>query len=207
MKAESAGVGARVVDSLPFSQSGTETQAKALKANGVDGLAGYLGAMNAARLNYLMSAGLGYTPVTFGNVLTHQTPGTGSVKLCQALALPHGIHVWLDLEGTDVFNTAPSILIGKVNDWANCIEDAGYIPVLYVGVPQPLTSDELWKLHVRGYWRGQGSIRDRANALAEPACGWMMTQAWPSHNRAGVWVDDNQAGWDYRKRGLIWVIA
>jgi hypothetical protein len=116
--------------------------------------------------------------------------------------------VWLDLEGMHAFKANPVELIAKINTWANAIASAGYMPGLYVGVPQPLTSDELWNLRVSRYWRGQGSVRDRNNALAEPTgCGWCMWQAWPSKHRGGVWVDDNLVTADYRSRVPTWCVA
>lgn len=204
MKVEAANVGARVVDSLPFSTSGTAEQAVALKCSGVDGFAGYLGAMTPARLLAVLSAGLAFIPVTFGG--EYEDGAADEVAQLKALGIPAGASVFLDMEGMKAFKSDPAVLISKVNAWADAIAAAGYIPCLYVGVPQPLTSDELWKLHVKGYWRGQGSVRDRNGALAEPTgCGWMMTQAWPSVTRAGVLVDCNQVGQDYKERVPMWV--
>lgn len=204
MRAEAATVGARVVDSLPFSQGGTAAQAAALKASGVDGFAGYLGAMTPARLAAVLAAGLAFIPVTFGG--EYEDGPLDEIAQLKALGIPAGASVFLDMEGLKAFKTDPTKLIGMVNAWADGIAAAGYTPCLYVGVPQPLTSDELWNLRVKGYWRGQGSVRDRNGALAEPTkCGWMMSQAWPSVVRAGVLVDCNQVGQDYRERVPMWV--
>lgn len=71
-------------------------------------------------------------------------------------------------------------------------------------MPQPLTSEELYSLkHVR-YWRGQGQVRDRHNALAAPACGWCMTQEYPSKMRGGISVDDDTIGPDKLGRLPVW---
>ncbi len=206
MKAAQAPVGAVVVDSLPFSQGGTAAQAKALKAAGVSALAGYLGAMNAVRLGYLLAAGLAYVPVTFAG--EYNDGPADEIAQLKALGVPGGTTVFLDLEGKAAHDSDPVALAAKIDDWAMKIAAAGYIPGLYVGVPQPFTSQELWSLKVQRYWRGQGSVRDRNNALAEPSgCGWCMTQMWPSHTRGDTWVDSNMVGHDYRGRALTWAAA
>jgi hypothetical protein len=123
------------------------------------------------------------------------------------MGLPSGGTVWLDVEGTAAFNTPPTELIAIINAWADAVAGAGFMPGLYVGVPQPLTSAELFALHVVRYWRGQGSIRDRFNALAEPACGWSMLQCYPQHMRGGVLVDDDMVQEDYRGRLPSWYLG
>ncbi len=198
-----AEIGAHVVDSLPFSQGGTPTQAAALRADGVRCVVGYLGVINPARLALLLAAGLAFMPVT----LAARYDGPAAVAQCQALGLPPGVTVWLDLEGQSAFKTEPTELIARINAWADAIRAAGFMAGLYVGVPQPLTSAELWSLHVERYWHGQGSVRDRHDALAEPACGWCMTQMFPQHVRDGVLVDDDMIGQDYRGRVPSWAIA
>jgi hypothetical protein len=200
--------GSVVVDSLPFSQSGTAEHARALRAAGVHALAGYLGAMTPGRLADILAAGLSFIPVTFAGAYANGP--ADEVGQLHALGIPAGTSVFLDLEGMSAFKADPSALISAINTWADGIAAAGFIPCLYVGVPQPLTSDELWGLRVRGYWRGQGSIRDRKNALAEPTgCGWMMTQVFPSRNVGdpAVWVDLNMVGADYKGRTPSWVVA
>lgn len=207
MRAEPSCVGAVVVDSLPFSQGGTVSQAAGLKAAGVAAMSGYLGSVTPARLEVILAAGLAYIPVTYAG--EYNDGPNDEVEQLRRLGIPPGASVFLDLEGMSAFKTNPPELIAKINAWADGIAGAGYIPCLYVGVPQPLTSTELYALHVKGYWKGQGSIRDRTNALAEPTgCGWMMTQMFPSRNIGdpAVWVDMNMIGADYKGRVPQWVV-
>ncbi len=205
MNTKQAPIGARVVDSLPFSQSGTLAQANALKASGVDALAGYLGVISKERVAAVLAAGMGYLPVTLA--AEYNDGANDEIAQLKALGIPAGVTVFLDLEGLAAFKSDPVALAGKINAWADAILAAGYIPSLYVGVPQPFTSDELWKLRVQRYWRGQGSIRDRNNTLAEPTgCGWCMTQMYPSHTLGGVWVDSNMVGQDYKGRVPVWAV-
>jgi hypothetical protein len=202
VRAAYAPVGAVVCDSLPFSQSGTAAQAAELRASGVDALACYLGVLSPARLALILDAGLGYVPVSLAG--EYEDGPVDELAQLRALGIPSGVVVWLDLEGMRAFRADPETLIAKIDAWADAIAAAGYVPGLYVGVPQPLTSAELTALHVVRYWRGQGSIRDRHNALAEPGPGWCMVQFYPSVTRGGVLVDANMVGQDYRARVPTW---
>jgi len=206
MKTVDVPVGSVICDSLPFSTGGTVAQAIALKTSGVVALALYLGAVTPAILKKVLDAGLGYMPVTFGG--EYEDGADDELVQLKALGIPKGCCVWLDMEGLKAFKTDPAKLISMLTAWANKIEAAGFIPCLYVGVPQPLTSDELWKLPFRRYWKGQGSVRDRFNNLAEPTkCGWSITQMWPSHTRGGAWVDSNIVGQDFLKRSPTMAVA
>ncbi len=204
MRVEPCPVGARVIDSLPFSQGGTATQAKALKATGIDGIVGYLGVIDAERLGFILDAGLGFWAVT----LAGHYDGGQTVQALRALGVPPGMSAFLDLEGLAAFHTEPAALESKIDAWADTVATGRFLPGLYVGVPQPFTSDELWNLRVSRYWRGQGSVRDRMNNLAEPTgCGWAVTQMYPSILRAQVLVDVNVVGQDYKGRVPAWCVA
>lgn len=194
--------GAICVDSLPFSQGGTLEQAQALRAEGIECVFGYLGVINAERVGYALQAGMAFLPVT----LADRWDGNEAVRELQALGVPAGVHVYLDFEGPGTLSMAdPSAVIGA---WAAPVKAAGYVPALYVGVPQPLTSDELWQLPVHSYWKGQGSVRDRTNALAEPLrCGWACIQAYPSVMRGGVLVDVDMITEDFLGRVPVWAAA
>jgi hypothetical protein len=175
----------------------------ALQESGVHALAGYLGVINAARVGFLLDAGLAFLPVTLAG--EYNDGPADEVGQLQALQVPNGTTVFLDLEGMTAFKTDPALLIAKINAWAEGILAAGFTPGLYVGVPQTLTSAELYALKVQRYWRGQGSVRDRNNALAEPNCGWCITQMYPSLTRGNTWVDCNMIGQDYKGRVPAWV--
>ncbi len=210
MKVEKAFVGARGVDSLPFSQGGTAAQALALKATGVDFFVGYLGAMNAARLKYVLDAGLAFMPVTFAGEYTDGA--SDEIAQLKALGIPAGTTVWLDLEGLKAWHTDPPVLIDLLAKWANAIIAGGWMPGLYVGAPQPLTGKELYSLPFTRYWLGIGRCVDRTGDDAYPACGWTMRQDW--HGQAtgmmwrntGVFVDTNAIQCDHKGRLPAWVV-
>ncbi len=204
MRAELAPVGSVVIDSLPFSQGGTQEQANGLRESGVHGVAVYLGVASAARVAMILAAGMGCFPVTLAG--EYNDGPNDEIGQLKALGFPPGIHVFLDLEGMAAYKTDPKDLMARVNAWADGIRAAGYKPALYLGNPQPLTSQELWSLHVELYWKGQGRTVDRNNALAEPTGGWSLTQMYPSRNLGdpAVWVDVNMVGQDYKGRVPSW---
>lgn len=219
--AKPAPVGSLVVDSLPFAGSGTLEQAKALKARGVSCLVSYLGAMTPAQLSKVFAAGLAFMPVTFAG--EYKDGAADEIAQLRALGIPAGASVWLDLEGraaslVDIKDPvekekAAKALFDLINKWADDIRAGGWMPCLYVGVPQPFTSAELYMLRVSRYWHGQGSVRDRFGALAEPfksfsACrGWNMVQAAPSVTWGGVLVDANLVLGDYKGDVPAWVVG
>lgn len=211
MKVELAKVGAVVLDSLPFSQFGTWGMACAWHGAGVSAFCGYLGSIDATRLGYVLDAGLAFMPVSYAG--EYEDGAADEIKQIKALGIPQGASVWLDLEGMRAFKSDPVVLAGKVNAWARDIRAAGWMPCLYVGVPQPFTSAELFDLEVQRYWHGQGSVRDRHGLLAEPfrtfqQCrGWNMVQAAPSMELGGVMVDYSMVLGDYRGDVPRWVTS
>jgi hypothetical protein len=216
MRVEVVPVGSRIVDSLPFSQSGTEAQARALKATGVDGLVGYLGAMTATRLRYVLDAGLAFMPVTFAG--EYKDGAADEIAQLRALGIPAGTTVWLDLEGLDPWNMGQTPsglaqLTTLINTWARDIKGGGWMPGLYVGSPQPLTGEELYALGVVRYWLGIGRCVDRSGRDAYPRCGWCMRQDWHGQSNGMIWrntgvlVDTNSVQCDHLGRLPSWVVG
>lgn len=197
--------GATVFDSLQFSQGGTPAYALAL-SRFAKAVALYLGVATKKQAQAVLDAGMGILPVTLAS--EYKDGGTDEVAQLRNLGIPQGVTVFADMEGLSTFNAKPQTVMDALDAWAKTITDAGYTAGLYVGVPQPLTSRELYmRPLIKRYWRGQGSIRDRYNGLAEPDCGWCMTQAYPSQTVAGVLVDFNQVTQDYRGRVPSVVVA
>jgi len=204
MKTEKAFVGARGIDSLAFSQGATHSSACALKNSGIDFVFGYLGVMNKERLAHVLDAGMAFMPVTTASAYD----GALAATRLKALDLPAGVTVWLDLEGKAAFDTPAPDLILKINKWADMVKLAGFDPGLYVGSPQPLTSEELYLLRVDRYWNAMSRESDRRGALAEPKCGWCCWQVGPSvmWKDTGVFVDVNIIGQDFFGRFPSWVV-
>lgn len=206
---ENAFPGARLVDSLPFSNGGTEAQAKALAASGVEGFIGYLGAMNPARLGYILDAGLAFMPVTFAG--EYEDGAADEVAQLKALDVPAGVTVWLDLEGLKAFRSDVTLLANKINTWAAAIVAGGWVAGLYVGAPQPFTGPELYRLGVTRYWLGQGRCMGRDGLDAYPKCGWCMRQDWHNTGTGFMWkstgilVDTNAVQADHFGRLPTWL--
>lgn len=203
MRTVTSASGSIVIDSYPLSLSATSDQIRAIRAAGVDAVAGYLGVMSKTTVQAVLAAGMGFLPVTLAG--EYEDGAQDELSQLKDLGLVgHGLTVFMDMEGLKAYKTAPAQLIAKLDAWADAILRAGYTPGLYVGNPQPLTSEELWKLKVQRYWKGQGRCVDRNNDLAEPACGWCLVQAWPSVKRAGALVDINMVTNDYKGRTPAW---
>lgn len=193
-----ARVGARGTDSVQAIQDPAR-----LRAAEVDFCVRYLGSVTRRELDGILAAGLAFMPVTFADKFN----GAVAALQCNTLGLPPGCTVWLDVEGDSVWRQDRTLLSAAINDWADAVRAAGYDPGLYVGAPQPLTSGELYSLHVDRYWHGQGRCVDHTGALAEPTCGWCMWQMFPSASWGGVFVDINVIGEDYHARLPSWVVS
>lgn len=230
MRACLAFASARVVDSLPFSQGGTVDQARALRASGIHGLIGYLGAMTKKRLGIILGAGLAFMPVTFAG--EYKDGAADELAQLAALEIPKGTTVWLDLEGIEAWNTPAAELIRLIESWGKAIVAAGYEAGLYVGAPQPLTGKQLFGLrYITRYWLGIGRCVGKDGLDAYPDCGWCMRQDWhnnpdlAAYNLKGgmLWpphetdphlpdshrtfVDVNSIQADHRGRLPTWVVA
>jgi len=206
VKTQLATVGARGVDSLPFSQGGTADEAAKLKDSGVDFFVGYLGTINPSRLGYLLDAGLAFMPVT--RAASYDT--ASAVKACRDLGLTPGCTVWIDLEGKAAFQSPPHELADKIDQWALAMIAAGYQPGLYVGSPQPFTGDELFRLKVVRYWKAPSRVVDRNGQPWDgPQCGFCMYQLWPQSTwrGSGVFVDIDFIQQDHLGRLPSWVVA
>lgn len=213
MVSETAYVGARGVDSLQFSQGGTQAQAEALKRTGIDFFVGYLGAMTPSRLALVLGAGLAFMPVTFAT--EYKDGAADEIAQLKALGVPAGVSVWLDLEGLDAWNMPAHQLMALIEAWARDITAAGWMACLYVGAPQPLTGQQLYALKgIVRYWLGIGRCISLNGLDAYPDCGWTMRQDW--HNQGshglnwrgtGIYVDTNSIQCDHKGRLPKWVVA
>jgi hypothetical protein len=78
----------------------------------------------------------------------------------QAVGLPEGMNIWLDLEG--IAEVASSFdVIASCNAWFAEVSAAGYVPGLYVGANAILDGEELYyALSVEHYWRSGSEVPD-----------------------------------------------
>jgi hypothetical protein len=170
----------------------------------------YVNNLDAAERDRIFAQGLGILPYTFAFVTEPMSAATGELygghmaSVCiGALSMPPTVHVAIDLEKP----AAGSLVAPHVNAFSRKLEDVGLGPALYVGVPQPATSVELFRMIPNRYIKGGGRIVDAGGALAEPACGWCCIQLEPLdlYELGGVRVDVEVSKLDYEDRALtLW---
>jgi hypothetical protein len=86
--------------------------------------------------------------------------GTAAVSNAQAVGLPPGMTVWLDLEGVRGGVDSADV-IAYCNAWFALLAAAGYVPGIYVGANCGLDGDALyWRLQTRHYWRSGSDVPD-----------------------------------------------
>ena len=170
-------------------------RAQGLKDAGLSFVVRYLTSLTLGEVADILGSGLALSVVTYAD----QFDGGAAVATLQALGLPPGLTVWLDVEGIAP-EVTPSTLIGEINAWAAALSAAGYMPGEYVGANSCLTSSELYALGVVRYWKGMSQLYDRNGMLIEPQCGWCLEQKYPTITIAGTKVDIDYVGYDYEGR-------
>jgi hypothetical protein len=71
----------------------------------------------------------------------------------EVVGLPAGINIWLDLEGV-AHGTPAQNVIDYCQAWYNEVNNAGYVPGIYVGYDTILDSQQLYsKISFKHYWR------------------------------------------------------
>ena len=122
----------------------------------LDVLRGGLGLMvvqHVAPENWTPSAALG---TTYGKTAAGE---------CRDVGLPHGVSVWLDLEGVET-GVPRSAVIGYCTAWYREVLAAGYRPGLYVGWHAGLSAQDLYHaLPFSSYWSAYNLNRDMEPAV------------------------------------------
>ncbi len=163
---------------------------------------------NAEALN-ILNAGLAlmavqhvaanYPPGWTPNAALGTTYGANAANNARSVGLPAGINIWCDLEGV-VPTTPAADIIAYCQAWYTAVNNAGYVPGLYVGVPCGLTSSQLYNnLSFSHYWHSlSGSTPDVA------VRGYQMVQSmWQTVN--GVSIDPDVTQTDKKGGNVIWL--
>jgi hypothetical protein len=128
--------------------------------------------------------------------------GQAAATNARTAGLPHGVGVWLDLEGVAEDTPARDVM-AYCEAWGHEVSAAGYSAGLYVGADCGLNSGHLGALaqfHV--YWRAGSRTPDVAR------WGYAMLQTIdPSFSVDGVPYDRNVIQADQRRRTPAWAIA
>lgn len=174
----------RAVRAVPL-QLGADTistlntdAARALWAYGCRFLMRYIEETSAEEIASLLGYGFALGFCT----LAEDFNGQAAVGKLQALGVPPGVDIFLDVEGVEL---DPAELIAKIAAWSAPVRMAGYGPAMYVGAGALLTSSELSMLPVYRYWRGCSRLVDRFGAVVEPTRGFCIIQGRPDDTRIG----------------------
>jgi hypothetical protein len=189
-------VGARGIDTI--APIATRELGAKIRAAGIDFVLQYLGTVTDAIVENIVRSGLGFMAVTYAN----KFDGKAAVRELGRLNVPRAMTTWLDVEGHPEVD--PQGLKRAIVDWSHDVSAAGYEPGMYVGPGCPLTSLELYQLPIVRYWRAGARLLDRNGQLAEPTCGFCLTQLRPEVLIAGVRVDVDFVGQDFRGRLPSW---
>lgn len=126
--------------------------------------------------------------------------GDAAVTSCQAIGLPRGVNVWLDLESIS------GEVLAYANNWYMQVLNAGYAPGVYVGAAitdhgQAVTGYQLyWKLLFQHYWRSMSDVPDIENR------GYQMIQLRPGDQMLeGLQIDIDVTQEDYEGDWAQWL--
>lgn len=142
----------------------------------------------------------GYFAPYFQDPAQATTRGAYAVAQATSIGYPHGAVIFLDWESAAV---SASVGIDWINAWAAEVVRAGFAAGLYVGVPQPLSADELYLAlpNVHLYWRSLSG-----STVGVATRGYAITQSGRGP-LAGVAVDDDASGADHLGGHLVGATA
>lgn len=184
----------------------TAASAQALKSAGMTFAIRYLGSVTPSELGFILGAGLLFMPVTFSRApgwiptgALGTLDGQRDLGQIQALELPQGCTVWLDLEGAAGSATT---VAAWVSSRAAVIRRAGYDVGLYVGAGDVLNGQQLYSLAgIDRYWRSLSDVP------TPDGCGFSLLQLWKTVTVAGTEVDVDCVQYDYLDRVPFMVAA
>lgn len=130
----------------------------------------------------------GYYVESWSNPAEAVSRAKFALQAAKASGYEGGAPIALDFESVNVDAEAAA---SWATSWANTIADGGYVPAIYVGVPQPLDADALYALPFQHYWKA-GS----ADAVEVSSRGYQLVQGELDATLDGVTVDLDEAGTD-----------
>lgn len=118
--------------------------------------------------------------------------GQFAVAHAQAVGVPPGVSVWMDLENVNL-NTPAEAVIDYCKNWFLVVHGAGYSPGLYVGANCGLNGEQLSQLPFQAYWKSISSVPDI------PGRGYQMVQSIPTRavsSKLPIAIDSSYATTD-----------
>jgi len=138
----------------------------------------------------------GYWTPAWASSADATTRAQEALDVAQHCGYPPGAVVWCDFEA---FAGSASAAIEWLNRWSVAVMQAGYRPGVYLGVPQPLSSEQAYAdLILRHYWRASS-----ASAIAVAVRGYQQLQFEANVAVAGYVVDGDVAMPDHLG-GRVW---
>lgn len=110
--------------------------------------------------------------------------GSYAVAYAEAIGLPKGLNIWLDLEEVAIGTTVEEVA-DYCTAWFTAVSAAGYIPGLYVGWNVVLSDQELYNLPFKHYWRAYNCDQNI------PVRGYQLVQQ-PQKTLDGITFDPNR---------------
>lgn len=122
------------------------------------------GNLTAAEAETILSAGLalmavqhvasaGWTP----SAGLGDSYGSYAVQNAQAVGLPPGMNIWLDLEGV-ASGVAPSAIEDYCAAWYQQVAAGGYVPGMYVGANCGLSATQITATPFRYFWQSGSKV-------------------------------------------------
>ncbi len=108
--------------------------------------------------------------------------GANAAAQAQAIGVPPGVNLWLDLEGVSAGATAQDV-IGYCSNWFNAVASVNYLPGLYVGANCGLSGRQLYDLPFQHYWESESEVP------AIPDRGYQMVQTPQAGTVNGLSID------------------
>jgi len=125
--------------------------------------------------------------------------GQNAATNAQAVGLPGGMNIWCDLEGVKP-GTPSDDVTDYCNNWYDAVNEAGYVPGLYVGDSAILTGEQLYQnLKFAHYWKSQSEVPTVAKR------GYQMIQFFPSVMVNGVGIDVDMIQKDQEGGVPLWL--
>lgn len=163
--------------------------------------------LNKKEADAILNAGLALMPVQHvlspgwrpSNTLG-ENHGKAAVENARTVGFPAKVNVWLDLEGIDLHATVQDV-VNYCNNWFDQVNEAGYLPGLYVGANSILNRSELYKdIKFQYYWHSLSAVPDVA--VRE----YQMTQQGVRQKVHGISIDKNTTHNDNLNGSVQWLI-
>jgi len=125
--------------------------------------------------------------------------GTNAARNATSIGLPHGMNIWLDLEGVNP-TTPPQQVIAYCNAWYDAALAGGFVPGIYVGAGCGLTGTQLYRnLKFQHYWKSMSKVPTIPNR------GYQLVQGFVKDPVFGVGIDSDSTQTDQKGGTVLWL--